>query len=208
MAGTVAGLTTGSPRASATSGPAPDPRSARDRLLDAADELFYAEGVHVVGIDRIIARAGVAKASLYNCFGSKEELVRAYLQRRYERRTEAISRRLALYDSPRERILAIFDYLDGLIGHSDFRGCAFQRASAESPPDAPSAAVCQTSRGWTRQLFTDLARDAGAADPALLAQQLVLLYDGAIVAAQLDGLRDAARTAKVAADVLLTAATR
>jgi AcrR family transcriptional regulator len=186
---------------------APDQRSARDRLLDAADDLFYAEGVHVVGIDRIIARAGVAKASLYNSFGSKEELVRAYLARRHERRKEAITRTLEPYDSPRERLLAIFDYLDQLIGLPTFRGCAFQRASAESPPDAPSATVCETSRGWTRQLFTDLARDAGAADPAVLGQQLVLLYDGAIVSAQLDGDRGAAHTAKAAAAALLAADT-
>jgi AcrR family transcriptional regulator len=187
---------------------ATEQRPARERLLDAADELFYAEGVHVVGIDRVIARAGVAKASLYNAFGSKEELVRAYLQRRYERRVDALTRTLAPYDTPRERILAIFDYLDGVISEPDFRGCAFQRANAESPPDAASAEVSQASRAWTRQLFTDLARDAGAPAPADLGQQFVLLYDGAIVAAQLDGDRDAARSAKAAADTLLTASLR
>src|SRR5690348_17275448 len=118
-----------------------DQRSARDRLLDAADELFYAEGVHVVGIDRIIARAGVAKASLYNSFGSKDELVRAYLQRRYERRKDAITQLIEPYDTPRERLLAVYDYLDQIIGEPDFRGCAFQRANAESPSDTPSARV-------------------------------------------------------------------
>lgn len=197
--------TAGRTTAERTNG-APDQRCARDRLLDAADELFYAEGVHVVGIDRIIARAGVAKASLYNSFGSKEELVRAYLQRRYERRVDAITQALAPYETPRERILAIFDYLDGLIREPDFRGCAFQRANAESLPDTPSAEVSQASRAWTRQLFTQLARDAGAPDPAILGHQFVALYDGAIVSAQLDGDRDAARAAKVAADALLSAA--
>src|SRR3954469_14363877 len=146
---------------------ATDQRSARERLLDAADELFYAEGVDVVGIDRVIARAGVAKASLYNAFGSKEALVHAYLQRRYDRRVEAITRALAGCETPRERILAIFDYLDGLIGEPDFRGCAFQRVNAESPPDPASAEVSQASRAWTRQLFTELAGDAGAAHPAV-----------------------------------------
>jgi AcrR family transcriptional regulator len=185
-----------------------DQRPARERLLEAADELFYAEGVHVVGIDRVIARAGVAKASLYNSFGSKEELVRAYLQRRHERRVDAITRSLQPYETPRERILAIFDYLDGLVGEPGFRGCAFQRANAESPPDTASAEVSQASRAWTRQLFTELAREAGASDPAALGQQFVLLYDGAIVAAQLDGDRGSARAARAAADALLTAAAR
>jgi AcrR family transcriptional regulator len=205
MAATVADATTATVADVAS---APDQRSARDRLLDAADELFYAEGVHVVGIDRIIARAGVAKASLYNSFGSKDELVRAYLQRRYERRKDAITRTIEPYDTPRERLLAIFDYLDELIGEQDFRGCAFQRANAESSPDAPSAEVSQVSRAWTRALFSDLARDAGALDPACIGQQLVMLYDGAIVSAQLDENRDAARMAKAAADELLTAALR
>src|SRR5438552_12796209 len=83
--------------------------SARERLLAAADELFYAEGVHTVGIDRVIAHAGVAKASLYNTFGSKDELVRAYLQRRQDARQERIRRHLAPYDDPREKVLAVFD---------------------------------------------------------------------------------------------------
>jgi AcrR family transcriptional regulator len=213
MAVTVAGTTAGPTTAVAVSTQqavdTPDQRSARDRLLDAADELFYAEGVHVVGIDRIIARAGVAKASLYNCFGSKEELVRAYLQRRYERRKDAINRTLEPYDTPRERILAVYDYLDDMIRRPDFRGCPFQRASAESSPDVPSAEVGNTSRAWTRELFTELVRamvSEGKADPAALGQQLVLLYDGAIVSAELDRDLGAARAAKAAADALLGAA--
>jgi len=85
--------------------------SARERLLAAANELFYEEGVHTVGIDRVIERAGVAKASLYSTFGSKEELVRAYLAGRAEARQRRISERIARLDNPRDRILAIFDSL-------------------------------------------------------------------------------------------------
>src|SRR3954467_10559119 len=83
--------------------------SARVRLLAAADELFYEEGIHTVGIDRIIERAGVAKASLYSSFGSKEELVRAYLAGRHESRKERITAALARYDDPRRRLLGVFD---------------------------------------------------------------------------------------------------
>src|SRR6266536_1631458 len=79
-------------------------RPARDRLLDAASELFYERGVHTAGIDTIIERAGVAKATLYSAFGSKEELIRAYLQRRHERRQERITRGLERYDNPRDPI--------------------------------------------------------------------------------------------------------
>src|SRR5438105_15781921 len=83
--------------------------SARERLLAAADELFYEGGVHTVGIDRVIERAGVAKASLYNTFGSKDELVRAYLETRHAGTTTTVLRAVGQHDEPRERLLAVFD---------------------------------------------------------------------------------------------------
>ena len=82
-------------------------RPARERLLGAADELFYEQGIHTVGIDKIIERAGVAKASLYATFGSKEELVRAYLEGRQEARRARIESHLARHKHPRERILSV-----------------------------------------------------------------------------------------------------
>ena len=107
-------------------------RSARDRLLAAANELFYEEGVHTVGIDRVIERAGVAKASLYSAFGSKDELIRAYLIARHTARQERMTRMLARYDSPRERLLGVFDVLGESFAEPGYRGCAFINASAES----------------------------------------------------------------------------
>src|SRR5271154_5251583 len=84
-------------------------RPPRERLLDAANELFYAEGVQSVGIDRVIERAGVAKASLYSTFGSKEELVRAYLEARHERTLAELRAAVAATEDPIERLLAVFD---------------------------------------------------------------------------------------------------
>ncbi len=81
----------------------------RDRLLAAADELFYAEGVHSVGIDRIIEQADVARASLYSTFGSKDELVRAYLEHRMDISTARLRAAVAAHDDPRERLLSVFD---------------------------------------------------------------------------------------------------
>src|SRR4029453_18601690 len=98
--------------------------SARERLLAAADELFYAEGVHTVGIDRVIERAGAAKASLYSTFGSKEGLVRAYLQGRHERRRARLLTGLERYHDPRERLLGVFDVLAETAAVPTFRGCA------------------------------------------------------------------------------------
>jgi len=184
-----------------------DRRPARQRLLDAADELFYQEGVHVVGIDRVIAHAGVAKASLYNTFGSKEELVRAYLTRRHEERQERVALMLAGRETPRERLLGVFDILDQLFAEPGYRGCAFLNANAEAQPGSAAAGVCDISRTWVRTLFTDLARDAGVADPDRLARQLVLLYDGSAVSARLDGDHGAAAAAREVAATLLDAAT-
>jgi AcrR family transcriptional regulator len=181
----------------------------RERLLAAATELFYAEGIHTVGVDRVIERAGVAKASLYATFGSKDELVRAYLQSRAEVRQHRILQRIARHDRPRERILAIFDLLGESVAAPSFRGCVFVNASAEGPrDDTPAAQVSSESRRWLRSLFVDLARAAGAADPDELGGQLVMLYDGATVGAAMDRDRKVAAQARRLAEALLSQACR
>jgi AcrR family transcriptional regulator len=181
--------------------------SARERLLAAADELFYEEGVHTVGIDRVIERAGVAKASLYNTFGSKEELIRSYLLGRQESRQERVTRALARHDNPRDQLLAVFDVLGEVFTQPGYRGCAFVNASAESPPGGPVQRICDDLRGWIRTLFARLCQEAGVADPEHLAVQLVLLYDGAIVGAQMDRDPGRATAARNTAAVLIDAAT-
>ena len=108
--------------------PAAAPRtSARERLLAAADELFYREGINNVGIDRVIDHAGVAKASLYSNFGSKDELVRAYLQGKHSARQQRVLDRIARHRSPRERLLSVFDGLAEMSALPSYRGCAFVR---------------------------------------------------------------------------------
>src|ERR1700683_4584024 len=137
--------------------------SARERLLAAANELFYNEGVHTVGIDRIIEQAGVAKASLYNTFGSKDELVRAYLETRHASVTQRITAAVERYDTPRERLLAVFEGQGELFAQPDYRGCAFSRASAESHPGDLAEQAAEAYRGWVRALLTALADRAGGA---------------------------------------------
>lgn len=181
-------------------------RSARERLLAAADELFYAEGVHTVGIDRVIEHAGVAKASLYSCFGNKDGLVRAYLQGRHEERRARVLRRIEQHTDPRDRLLAVFDSLADSAAKPGFRGCAFYNAGAESDPNGVVREESDANRSWTRALLTDLARDAGAADPAALSAQLVILYDGATVGARQDPGPAAALAAREMAAALLSAA--
>ena len=178
--------------------------SARERLLAAADELFYENGINTVGIDRVIERAGVAKASLYDCFGSKDELVRSYLQARNEARRTRINERLSQYHTPEEKILSIFDLLGELAVQPGFRGCAFVRAGADAGSSDNVKTVCEESRAFILGKFTDLAREAGASEPELLGKQLVLLYDGASIAAHLDHNRNAVSTARTLATQMLS----
>ncbi|MGO1055254.1 TetR/AcrR family transcriptional regulator [Crossiella sp. CA198] len=180
--------------------------SARERLLAAADELFYAEGVRSVGIDRVIEHAGVAKASLYNTFGSKDELIHAYLKGRQDKMSGRILAAVEAAGTPRERILAIFDAQAKAYADSGFRGCAFHRASAESHPGDRVEQATREYRAWVRELFADLAGQAGARDPAALAHQLHLLYDGTGHATRTDRDSSATTAARAAAAALLTAA--
>jgi AcrR family transcriptional regulator len=179
---------------------------ARERLLAAAGELFYAEGVHTVGIDRVIERAGVAKATLYSVFGSKDELVRAYLTRRYEGWQARMTEVLAGYDTPRDRLLGVFDWMGDVLGHPDFHGCAFMNATAEDRPDGPARDPSDTYRSSVRSMFRELAEAAGASDPDRLASQLALLYDGAMIAARMDRNPETAATAREIAAALLDGA--
>jgi AcrR family transcriptional regulator len=180
--------------------------SARERLLAAANELFYENGINTVGIDRIIEHAGVAKASLYDCFGSKEELIRSYLEERSQARKTRINERLARYDDPEDQILSIFDLLAELAARSDYRGCAFVRASADANSSEKVKGVCNESRAFILEKFTDLCRTAGATHPETLGKQLVLLYDGASISAHLDDNRSAVATARTLAAQMLTSA--
>ena len=180
--------------------------SARERLLDAANELFYNEGVHTVGIDRVIERAGVAKASLYNTFGSKDELVRAYLETRQAKVAERIARAVDRYDAPRERLLAVFEGQGELFAQPGYRGCAFARASAESHPGDLAEQAADGYRAWVRDLLTELAEQAGVPEPEVLARQLHMLYEGSGQAARMDHDPGAAVVARAAAATLLDAA--
>jgi AcrR family transcriptional regulator len=177
----------------------------RDRLLASADELFYREGVHTVGIDRIIEHAGVAKATLYNTFGSKDKLVQAYLRSQHASTADRITQALQRYRTPRTRLLGVFDAQAQIFADPDFHGCAFVSATSE----AHGASVEQAAdeyRRWVQELFTELAERAGARSPKTLAYQLHLLYDGASVAAGMDRDSRAAESARAAAAALLDAA--
>lgn len=177
----------------------------RERLLATAGELFYQEGVHTVGIDRVIAEAGVAKATLYSAFGSKDGLIAAYLEDRHRALRERVERAIGRRPSPRDGLLAIFDVLIELAGEPGYRGCAFANATAEAHAES-AAAAADAYRGWLRHTFSTLASQAGAADPDALGQQLHLLWDGVAQSARRDRSQRAGRVARDAAATLIDAA--
>ncbi|MGA9284460.1 MAG: TetR/AcrR family transcriptional regulator [Solirubrobacteraceae bacterium] len=180
--------------------------SPRERLLGAASELFYAEGIQSVGIDRVIERASVAKASLYSTFGSKEQLVGAYLDARHAQVLGRLRAAVEAVEDPVERILAVFDAQAQLFGAPDYRGCAFIAATAEAPAGGRVDEAAESYRRDIRALFTELGAAAGAPDPALLASQLQLIYDGGGLAAKMDRDAAIAGPARTAATALIDAA--
>lgn len=156
-------------------------KSARRRILDAALELFYREGIRAVGIDAVIARAGVAKMSLYRAFPSKDDLIVAFLEeisRRYWAWWDEVAARHP--DEPRRQLQAIFS---GLARHTtgpQFRGCPFTNTAIEFPdPGHPGRAVVLAHRRELRRRLCVLAAASAARDAALLADQLLLLMEGA-----------------------------
>src|SRR5260370_38640399 len=165
-----------------------DTRPPRDRLLDAASELFYEHGVHTVGIDTIIERAAVAQATLYSAFGSKEELVRAYHEARHASRRATVLAEMALHDDPRRKLLGLFYVLVTTVKQPEFRGCAFANASAESGPDSAAAEVTCKAREWLLGVLAEQAAAPGVAAPAGLGAQLPLLYGRALAQTRLTRL--------------------
>ncbi len=176
----------------------------RERLLAAANELFYREGVHAVGIDRVIAEAGVAKTSLYSAFGNKDGLIAAYLETRDQQMRKGVEQAVGRHSSARDQLLAMFDFLIELSGDPDYHGCAFAMATSEAHAQSADVAA-EVYRSWLRGTFTQLASDAGAPNPRTLGYQLHLLWDGAAQSVRMDGGQQGTWAAKAAAASLLDA---
>lgn len=179
-----------------------DKTSARDRLLQAAAELFYSEGVGATGIDAITAKAGVAKMSLYNNFSSKADLVTAYIQGRHAEWRTCYQERLKSAATPQERVLAIFDsYLDhaALAYEWGFRGCGLLNAAAELPVGHPGRASVASQKEEAEQLFKIYLhemRPAAGAGIDDTAEHLSFLLEGAMSRAGLDGHDARLKTAR------------
>ena len=160
---------------------------ARERLLDAAEELFYECGIAATGVDAVLRRAHVAPATLYAHFAGKDHLVAAYLRRRHERwraTWDEVLQRCG--DDPDERALSVFDALVEFQRQTETpttRGCAFLAAAVEvTDPQHPAHEWLAADTRLLAERLLALATDTGAADPGALAAELLLLYDGALAA--------------------------
>jgi AcrR family transcriptional regulator len=180
---------------------------ARDRILSTAKRLFYEEGLRAVGVDRVIAEADVAKATLYAHFPSKDDLIVAYLEQvDTEWRAQLRAAAAAAGSDPRAQLAAMFDAVLSACLRSGYSGCGFLNAAAESRPGEPARETAVRHKTAVREWVTELAAEAGAADPQGLAVTLTVLLDGALADTALDRTDEAALRAKEAAEVLVMAA--
>ena len=151
----------------------------RERLLTAADELFYAQGVASTGVDAVIERAGVATGSLYKNFGGKDGLVVAYLQARDARWRSLWEECIGEHTDPSDRVLAMFTAMERWsAGPGTSRGCAHLAAIVQLPRSHPAIQAAADHKDHLRARLTELCMATGATDPADLAEDLLLIYEG------------------------------
>lgn len=186
--------------------PSVEPANTRDRLVLVAMDLFYANGIHAIGLDRVISEVGVTKTTFYNHFESKDELVLEVMRRRDEWEFETWMKMVHQIagDDPEAQLLAIFDVLHMWFTDERFRGCLFINAAAEFPAlhdPAHQAAHAHAER--FRSAIVASAEAIGIADSDAFARQFQLLIDGAIVLRQVTGDNLAADAARKNAELLL-----
>lgn len=183
-----------------------EPKSARERILDTAGRLFARDGFLAVGIDLIIAESGVAKMTLYRHFPAKEELIVAYLERANQGFWHWIDTTLAGAEGPQAKILAMFQAVQKVATSPQCMGCSFQNAALEFPGiDHAAHQVAIKHKDMVLQRIQHLAREAGLKEPEVLANQLLLLMDGAWTASRMYGAQNPAVDLVPAVKALLLA---
>ncbi|MER7362398.1 TetR/AcrR family transcriptional regulator [Nonomuraea wenchangensis] len=167
-----------------------------ERVLTAAGDLFYRRGVRAVGMDEVRAASGVSLKRLYQCYPSKEALVVAYLERRDERWMSSLT---GFVDGRTDPVAAVFEWLERWFGKDGFRGCGFVNAYGELGADSEAVReVVRRHKERLRAYLHGLVVESGAADPGLVAEQLLVLIDGATAVAMVSPREAAARAARAA----------
>jgi AcrR family transcriptional regulator len=182
----------------------PDETGARERLLATAYELFSRRGIRDVGVDEVIARAGVAKATLYRHFRTKDELVLAFLERRETLWTREWVEQQARGrgNTPEEQLLAIFDLFDEWFHRDDFEACSFINVLLEMGPEHPAGGESIRQLENIRSVVRGLAEEAGLRDPDSFARSWHILMKGSIISAA-EGDANAARRAQSMARLVI-----
>jgi len=187
----------------------PPPRAA-ERILSVAGELFYREGARAVGVDEIVERAGATKPSLYRAFGSKDQLIAAYLEGQVEHMWAYFDAAVAAHpEDARAQVLAYVEALGERATQKGFRGCGLTNAAVEYPdPKHPGRQVAVRGKEELRERLRDKARAMGAKKPKKLGDALLLLVEGVYVTSQLFGPDGPAGAARGAAEALISAHTK
>lgn len=170
----------------------------RQRILDTAGRLFYQQGYPLTGINQLIAEAGVAKASLYQHFRTKDDILHAYLQQVSQQWFGQVDEALATGATPKAKVLAVFDMLNNFLVAVNFRGCNFQNAVVQLAPDEKEIrAFIQGHKNKMGRVFARLVADEA------LAEELALLFEGALISSQISGDLAPVATARRLAERLL-----
>ena len=190
--------------------PPSDTPKAADRILSTAGELFYRQGARAVGVDEIVERAASTKPSLNRAYGSKDQLIAAYLEGQGEHMWAGFEAALAAHpDDPKAQILAYFDGMADRATQKGYRGCGLSNAVVEYPdPKHPGRKVAVGHKEQLRARLRDLTRAMDARKPKRLADSLLLLMEGAFVTSQLFGPDGPAGAARGAAEALIEAHTK
>lgn len=160
---------------------------ARERLLATAGDIFYREGIHAVGVDRLVSESGVTRATFYRHFPSKDDLVRAYIEREDAALRAMFEAGAAVATSPDDLVELVLQGIAGDVSEHHTRGCPFINAAAEFPdPKHPVRVAVKAHRAWFESTLVDVVRAAGVDDPVSTGHSLVLLRDAALVGAYLD----------------------
>lgn len=189
--------------------PAPVLTPAAQQTLDTAARLFYDQGIHAVGVDLIARESGVTKKTLYERFGSKENLVLAYLRQREHRWREALAEHLERHPEPGiDRVLAVFDAAAAWFPEHAAKGCGAVNARAESAaepaPDQRLPVEVTAEKTWMLRRFVELVAEAGVAEPERHGRALMLLLEGALVTLATRAFADPLLAARDTARLLLT----
>jgi AcrR family transcriptional regulator len=170
--------------------------SRRAAVLGAPRPRFYRDGITATGVDALTADAGTAKMTLYAHFGSKDELVVAYLEARDQRFLEQLEAELGVRTDPLERALTVVDLYERSLDEAGFRGCAFINAAAELPGDHPGRRVIARHKARVLERWTELIADLGLRAPSRVARECYYLLEGAFVQAGLGVDTDRLATAR------------